>query len=74
MFNRAKLMNIGYVEAKKQYNWQCVIFHDIDLFPEDDRNLYTCPDEPRHMSIAVDKFNYVYVNEKIDKLCIRLFF
>uniref|UniRef100_A0A915KBU6 Beta-1,4-N-acetylgalactosaminyltransferase n=1 Tax=Romanomermis culicivorax TaxID=13658 RepID=A0A915KBU6_ROMCU len=57
-FNRAKLLNVGFVEAKKLYDWQCFIFHDVDLFPEDDRNLYTCPEQPRHMSVAVDKFGY----------------
>uniref|UniRef100_A0A182MW45 Galactosyltransferase N-terminal domain-containing protein n=1 Tax=Anopheles culicifacies TaxID=139723 RepID=A0A182MW45_9DIPT len=55
-FNRAKLMNIGFVEAMKQKNWECMVFHDIDLLPMDDRNLYTCPDQPRHMSVAVDTF------------------
>ena len=34
------------------------MFHDVDLLPEDDRNLYTCPQQPRHMSVAVDKFKY----------------
>ena len=34
------------------------MFHDVDLLPEDDRNLYTCPEQPRHMSVAVDKFQY----------------
>lgn len=57
-FNRAKLLNVGFAEAKKLYDWQCFIFHDVDLFPEDDRNLYTCPEQPRHMSVAVDKFSY----------------
>ncbi|KHN84857.1 Beta-1,4-N-acetylgalactosaminyltransferase bre-4 [Toxocara canis] len=57
-FNRAKLMNVGYAEAIKLYDWQCFIFHDVDLLPEDDRNLYSCPDQPRHMSVAVDKFHY----------------
>ena len=42
-FNRGKLMNIGFVEAMKDFNWTCVVFHDVDLLPEDDRNLYTCP-------------------------------
>lgn len=51
-------MNIGFVEARRLYDWQCYIFHDVDLFPEDDRNLYTCPPSPRHMSVAVDKFGY----------------
>ncbi|XP_012278341.1 beta-1,4-N-acetylgalactosaminyltransferase bre-4 [Orussus abietinus] len=57
-FNRAMLMNVGYVEALKERPFDCFIFHDVDLLPEDDRNLYTCPEQPRHMSVAVDKFNY----------------
>ncbi|CAD6186318.1 unnamed protein product [Caenorhabditis auriculariae] len=57
-FNRGKLMNVGYAEASKMFPWQCYIFHDVDLLPEDDRNLYSCPVQPRHMSVAIDKFNY----------------
>ncbi|XP_034945646.1 beta-1,4-N-acetylgalactosaminyltransferase bre-4-like isoform X3 [Chelonus insularis] len=57
-FNRAMLMNVGYVEALKERDFDCFIFHDVDLLPQDDRNLYTCPEQPRHMSVAVDKFNY----------------
>jgi len=57
-FNRAMLLNIGFMEATSEQDWDCCIFHDVDLLPEDDRNLYTCPEEPRHMSVAVDKFKY----------------
>ncbi|XP_046492981.1 beta-1,4-N-acetylgalactosaminyltransferase bre-4 [Neodiprion pinetum] len=57
-FNRAMLMNVGYVEALKEGSFDCFIFHDVDLLPEDDRNLYTCPEQPRHMSVAIDKFKY----------------
>lgn len=57
-FNRAMLMNVGAAEALKQHDYQCFIFHDVDLLPEDDRNLYTCPIQPRHMSVAVDSFMY----------------
>lgn len=57
-FNRAMLMNIGYVEALKLYDWHCFIFHDVDLLPEDDRNIYSCPEQPRHMSVAVDNMGY----------------
>ena len=39
-FNRAMLFNVGFVEAMKDHNWTCVIFHDVDLIPEDDRNVY----------------------------------
>ena len=51
-------MNVGYVEAKKAYKYQCFIFHDVDLLPENDWNLYSCGDQPRHMSVAIDKFKY----------------
>ncbi|XP_032222456.1 beta-1,4-galactosyltransferase 5 isoform X1 [Nematostella vectensis] len=57
-FNRAILFNIGYKESLKFNNFDCFIFHDVDLIPEDDRNEYSCPTSPRHMSAAVDKFNY----------------
>ncbi|KAK8742505.1 hypothetical protein OTU49_001921 [Cherax quadricarinatus] len=57
-FNRAMLMNVGALEALKQYQYDCFIFHDVDLIPEDDRNLYTCPEQPRHMSIAIDSMKY----------------
>lgn len=58
LFNRAALMNVGFVEALKLSDWDCFIFHDIDLLPMDDRNLYTCPDQPRHMSVAVDTMGF----------------
>ncbi|KAF7494898.1 Beta-1, 4-N-acetylgalactosaminyltransferase bre-4 [Sarcoptes scabiei] len=58
-FNRAKLMNVGFLESRKQYPFDCFFFHDVDLIPEDDRNLYTCPKQsPKHMSVAIDKFHY----------------
>jgi beta-1,4-galactosyltransferase 1 len=30
-------MNIGFVEALKMYDFDCFVFHDVDLVPEDDR-------------------------------------
>lgn len=57
-FNRGMLMNVGYNEARKIRPYDCFIFHDVDLLPENDRNLYNCPFAPRHMSAAVDKFGY----------------
>lgn len=56
-FNRAKLLNVGYLETRELYD--CFILHDVDLIPEDDRNLYTCPEQPRHMSVAMSSMNYV---------------
>lgn len=62
-FNRGLLMNIGYVEALKDYDkWECFTFHDVDLLPEDERNIYSCPEMPRHMSSAVSTLNYRYLS------------
>ncbi|PIO72043.1 N-acetyllactosaminide 3-alpha-galactosyltransferase [Teladorsagia circumcincta] len=58
-FNRAKLFNVGFVEANKIYEWDCYLFHDVDLLPEDDRNYHVCPTKnPRHMAVAVNKWEY----------------
>ena len=55
------LYNIGFTEAVKHGNWSCFIFHDVDLLPENDMNMYNCsnfPNSIKHMSVAVDKFEY----------------
>ncbi|XP_029955863.1 beta-1,4-galactosyltransferase 1-like [Salarias fasciatus] len=58
VFNRAKLLNVGYVEALKEYDYNCFVFSDVDLVPLNDRNLYKCFDQPRHLAVAMDKFNF----------------
>ncbi|XP_068126949.1 beta-1,4-galactosyltransferase 3-like [Hyperolius riggenbachi] len=58
-FNRAKLLNIGVREALRYDDWDCLILHDVDLVPENDYNLYICDENcPKHMSSAMDKFQY----------------
>ncbi|XP_076869623.1 beta-1,4-galactosyltransferase 1-like isoform X2 [Brachyhypopomus gauderio] len=57
-FNRAKLMNVGYAEALKEYDYDCFVFSDVDIIPMDDRNTYRCYEQPRHLSVAVDKFGF----------------
>ena len=66
-FNRALLFNVGFAEALRDNpHWECFIFHDVDLMPEDDRNLYTCPvSQPRHMSVAVDTMNYTLMYDSL---------
>ncbi|XP_035826212.1 uncharacterized protein LOC101859900 [Aplysia californica] len=58
-FNKGRIMNAAFREAVKLFDFQCVTFHDVDLVPEDDRNMYSCTEQPKHMSIAIDKFSYV---------------
>lgn len=55
-------MNIAFVQAlKSDPTLGCFVFHDVDLIPEDDRNMYSCPEQPRHMSVAIDEMNYQYL-------------
>ena len=58
-FNKAMLLNIGYTETLRiDSEVDCFIFHDVDLLPEDDRNIYQCSDVPRHLSAGIDKWGY----------------
>ncbi|XP_045109603.1 beta-1,4-galactosyltransferase 2-like [Portunus trituberculatus] len=57
-FNRGMLMNVGVLEGLKHQTFDCLVLHDIDLLPTDDRNLYSCMDPPRHMSVAISNHNY----------------
>lgn len=57
-FNRAKLFNIGYVEALKISPYHCFIFHDVDLIPQKLNNMYACTHQPRHMSSSLNTFRY----------------
>ncbi|XP_042355916.1 beta-1,4-galactosyltransferase 4 [Plectropomus leopardus] len=57
-FNRAKLLNVGYLEALKDYNWECFIFHDVDLVPENDHNLYICDKQPKHLVVGRNATGY----------------
>ncbi len=64
-FNRGLLMNIGYNEAIKDeknlnIKWNCFIFHDVDLIPEDTRAIYMCDEFPIHFAVAVSSLNYQY--------------
>ncbi|CAF0951649.1 unnamed protein product [Brachionus calyciflorus] len=66
-FNRGLLMNIGFIESLKKTNqkWECFMFHDVDLIPEDERIIYSCPEQPRHLSAFVTKFNTIVSGEAL---------
>ncbi|KAM4795534.1 beta-1,4-galactosyltransferase 4 [Rhinophrynus dorsalis] len=57
-FNRAKLLNVGFLEALKEEDWDCFIFHDVDLVPENDFNLYLCDNEPKHLVVGRNVTGY----------------
>ena len=60
MFNKARVMNAGFMlinnltdfKANKK-RFHCYIFHDVDLFVENDRNMYMCGDFPKHLSSGI---------------------
>jgi hypothetical protein len=58
-------MNAAFIYAFDDEKFDCVCFHDVDLIPEDDRNMYTCPENPRHMSVAVNEMNYKLQYEEL---------
>ncbi|XP_030346113.1 beta-1,4-galactosyltransferase 6 isoform X2 [Strigops habroptila] len=58
-FNRAMLFNVGFKEAMKDAVWDCIIFHDVDHLPENDRNYYGCGEMPRHFAAKLDKYMYI---------------
>ena len=56
--NRGMLLNVGFDIASKDGTYDCFIFHDVDLIPENATNHYRCGKNPRHLCPAVDKFKY----------------
>lgn len=57
-FNRGMLMNVGVVEALKLASFDCFIFHDVDMIPEHDQNVYLCDENARHLASAIDEMRY----------------
>ncbi|EPB72460.1 N-acetyllactosaminide 3-alpha-galactosyltransferase [Ancylostoma ceylanicum] len=57
LFNKGRIMNAAFRFAET-LNVDCVIFHDVDMFPQDDRNPYSCPPAPRHMGAFVSNLGY----------------
>ena len=58
-FNRGKLLNVGFIIAK-QKGYDYVIFHDVDLLPQEDLLGYYLmwPEKPIHIAYVWDKYEY----------------
>ena len=59
-------MNVGYLEALKHEHFgklarkpDCFAFHDVDLLPDWDNNLYMChPEKSIHLCDKLNKYSY----------------
>jgi len=50
VFNKARIMNAAFVYITKLYDFDCFIFHDVDMLLENDLNVYRCGKFPKHLS------------------------
>ncbi|KHN75608.1 Beta-1,4-N-acetylgalactosaminyltransferase bre-4 [Toxocara canis] len=57
LFNKGRIMNAAFRIAER-LGVDCVIFHDVDMFPQDDHNSYGCPPTPRHIGAFVSNLGY----------------
>ena len=57
-FNKALLMNAAFSESSSFSDFNCFIFHDVDMLPEKGNLAYACDHQPIHLSPAVSKFYY----------------
>lgn len=53
-FNRAKLLNIGFLEADNDCDY--FVFHDVDMIPQNVD--YGYQELPTHLAAAASQFNY----------------
>ena len=68
VFNKAKLFNAGWLEARKDNDWDCYVFHDVDLLLQNETIEYTCDlenNQPKHLTVAIDKYGYKLSNLKM---------
>lgn len=75
-------MNVAFNYSLKASSpiCDCFIFHDVDMVPENDYNVYECHrNGPRHLSPAVDELRYLFVLiidffQTLDGLCFSLMY
>ncbi|XP_022088270.1 beta-1,4-galactosyltransferase 6-like [Acanthaster planci] len=64
-FNRATLMNVGFMESLNMSHWDCFVFHDVDHVPLSDLNYYGCSNMPRHFISGDSVWNYTLAYENL---------
>jgi len=63
IFNKDQLMNTAFKYIVNNTNFRCVVFHDVDLFSENDRLIYKCTesdDTVTHLAHRIDKYEYKF--------------
>lgn len=65
LFNKGRIMNAAF-RLSQQLGVDCVIFHDVDMFPQDDRIPYNCPTNgPRHLGAFLPELGYQLLYKEI---------
>jgi len=57
LFNRACLLNAG-ASLAQELGVDCLVLHDVDMLPENDKIPYACSKNPRHLGAFVNTMNY----------------
>jgi hypothetical protein len=58
---------IGFLEVLKLHpDLECIIFHDVELLSENDRNIYSCGSQPRQLSVLIDKYDYMLTDSNLE--------
>ncbi|KAH6933724.1 hypothetical protein HPB50_017690 [Hyalomma asiaticum] len=58
-----------FIIEQALYDYGCFVFHDVDLIPIDQRNLYTCESQPMHMCVTIDDHLGVYYRVIFGGVC-----
>jgi hypothetical protein len=59
----------GDDDVREKRPYDCFIFHDVDMLPEDDRNFYGCGASlPRHVGAYLNKHNYRFIDQSENKI------
>ena len=67
-------MNIGYLEVRRLGRYDCFIYHDVDLIPEDLTNFYGCAKKPRHLAATRSITNYRQVRRRFLSFILEWFY